>query len=210
MPCVEEVCVGDDAKDLTHVPWEEATVPGTDVPLGQSRVPEAYLARLRVMLRGAPDAIRALAPYWFLRRLDASGLSALSGIRAVCETMNLSDRLEAKYSSEPGLRTVVSFEAVADDDGRIQRFLVAAIHRYVEGIHDHVQLKAIGKAFSARYQGLPLYASPTDAAAGWIASAARGAHLRLLAPIGDSVQRDINLRKHPECPVSAASAPAFP
>jgi hypothetical protein len=210
MPCVEEVCVGDDAKDLAHVPWEQATVPATDVPLGQGRVPEDYLSRLRMVLRGERDAILAVAPYWLLRRLDASGLTALSGIRAVCETMNLNDRLEATYFSQPGHRTVVSFEPVASDDGRIQRFLVAAIHRYIEGVHDHPQLKAIGKAFSDRYQGLPLYASATDAAAAWIVTAARGAHLRLLAPIGDSVQRDINLRKHPECPASASAAPALP
>jgi hypothetical protein len=130
MPCVDEVCVGDDALSLMHLPWQRATGPGTDTPLADARVSASYLDDVHSVLRGDEEAIRRIAPYWYLRVLDADGLRALTGIRAVCESPGVDGRLHGVYVDEQGHRTVVSFEPVASFAGARPRFLVAAIVRY--------------------------------------------------------------------------------
>ena len=206
MPCVEEVCVGDDAKELRHLRWKTAMIPGTDTPLSQAGVSDHYLQRLRTVLRGDRGARRAVAPYWVTRQVDGAGMAALSGIRAVCEYPGLSHRLRGTYFSRDGFRTVVSLEPIASDDGRAQRFVVASIHQYVDGSPTSARLKSIGEQFAVRYAGLPMYASATKAAAAWIPAATRGPHLRLLAPFGDSMKLEANLRRHPECAMQASDA----
>lgn len=209
MPCVEEVCVGDDAMALQHVRWQTAVIPGTDTPLTGAGVSDQYLERVRTALRGDRGARRAIAPYWITHQVDAVGLMALSGIRAVCEYPGLVHRLRGTYLSREGFRTVVSFDPVAPDDGRTLRFVVASIHQYVDGSPTTARLMAIGEQFAGRYLGLPKYASATEAAAAWFPAAIGGPHLRLLAPFGDSLKLEANLRKHPECAVqdSAILAP---
>jgi hypothetical protein len=198
MPCVDEVCVGDDALSLMHLPWQRATGPGTDTPLADARVSASYLDDVHSVLRGDEEAIRRIAPYWYLRVLDADGLRALTGIRAVCESPGVDGRLHGVYVDEQGHRTVVSFEPVASFAGARPRFLVAAIVRYFSA-DDPVHLKVVAKEVADRYRGLPAYATATEPAAAWISVAASGPHLRLLAPAGDPVERDANLRRHAEC-----------
>lgn len=210
MPCVDEVCVGDDANALKHVPWQAALVPGTRTPLADAGVSETDLKRLRSVLRGGRGARQAVAPYWITQQIDGVGLGALSRIRAVCEYPGLSHRLKGTYLNRQGFRTVVSFEPVASDDGRSLNFVVASIHQYVDVSRTDVRFMAVGEQFVTRYAGLPMYASATEAAAAWLPSAMGGPHLRLLAPFGDSVRREANLRNHPECAAQGSGASLLP
>ena len=210
MPCVEEVCVGDDAMALQHVQWQTAVIPGTDTPLTGAGVSDHHLERLRLVLRGDRGARRAVAPYWITHQVDGVGLGALSRIRAVCEYPGLSHRLRGTYLSRQGFRTVVSFEPVASDDASTLRFVVASIHQYVDGSPTSPRLMAIGEQFAARYAGLPMYASAAEAAAAWLPAAMGGPHLRLLAPFGDSMKLEANLRKHPECAAQGSDATLAP
>ena len=210
MPCVEEVCVGDDAMALQHVRWQTAVIPGTDTPLTGAGASDRHIERLRTVLRGVRGARRAIAPYWITHQVDEVGLGVLSGIRAVCEYPGLSHRLRGTYLGREGFRTVVSFDPVASNDGQTLHFVVASIHQYVDGSATIARLMAIGEQFAARYAGLPKYASATEAAAAWFPAAPLGPHLRLLAPFGDSMQLEANLRKHPECAVQGTDASQAP
>lgn len=210
MPCVEEVCVGDDAMALQHVLWQPAVIPGTDIPLTMARVSDRYLERLRTVLRGDRGARRAVAPYWITHQVDGVGLRLLSGIHAVCEYPGVSHRLRGTFLSREGFRTVVGFDPVASDDGKTHRFAVASILQYVGGSPTSARLLALGEQFAARYAGLPMYASTTEAAAAWFPVAMRGPHLRLLAPVGDSTNREANLREHPKCTMQGSEETVAP
>lgn len=205
-PCVEEVCVGDDAMALRHLGWQTAVIPGTENPLIGAGVSDRHLERLRAVLRGDQGARRAVAPYWITQQIDAVGLGALSGIRAVCEYPGVSHRLRGIYLSREKFRTVVGFDPVASHDGRTLHFVVASIHQYVDGSPTSARLTALGEQFAVRYAGLPKYARATEAAAAWFPAATGGPHLRLLAPFGDSMKLEANLRKHPECAVQDSEA----
>ncbi|HEX6363798.1 MAG TPA: hypothetical protein VFZ93_12630 [Albitalea sp.] len=198
MPCVDAVCVGDEASALVDVPWETAVEPARGVALREVRVSPAALARLARALRADEAALAALAPYWLLRRLDADGLRALAAVRAVCEPPGVAGRLEASYVDAQGVPTVVAFEPVAPAAGAPPRFVVAAIVQRIEADGAERQ-RAIGEAMAARYAGVPAYASATRPGATWVPASAEGPQLRLLAPFGDPVERAAWLRGHPEC-----------
>lgn len=105
MPCVAEVCIGDDARNLGDIPWETALNPANDVPLSRSRLSDEALASLGDVLEGDDDAVRKLAPYWYLHRLDKVALDALGKIRALCANVNISDRMTGTYRSKQGYLT---------------------------------------------------------------------------------------------------------
>lgn len=198
MPCVEEVCVGDDVLKLANVAWQPAVNPTNGQPLSESRASRMYTDRLKVILRGDDAAIEAVAPYWYLRRFDAEGFRVLAGIRAVCEDLGVSGRLRATYIDRQGRTTEVHFAPVSSDESKSQRFLVAVIRSYVGGDVDPSRLKRIGAELLAQYQGFNTYGSPTKPAAAWVPHARRGPNLTLLAPIGDP-REPTKLREHPEC-----------
>jgi hypothetical protein len=199
MPCVDEVCVGDDVLELTGVAWQPAVNPANGRPLSESRTSRMYTQRLKTILRGADAAIEAVAPYWYMRQFDAEGFRRLAGIRAVCEDLGVSGRLRATFMERHGRKTEVHFEPVPSGDGKSQRFLVAAIRIDVDRDTDSSSLDAIGAELTAKYKGYDTYGSPTKPAAVWVAHASRGPHLTLLAPIGDPQERAARLREHPDC-----------
>jgi hypothetical protein len=199
MPCVEEVCVGDDVLKLEHVAWQPAVNPTNGQPLSESRASRMYTDRLKVILRGDEAAIEAVAPYWYLRRFDSEGFRVLAGVRAVCEDLGVAGRLRATYIDRQGRMTEVHFEPVSSDEGKSQRFLVVAIRSYVGGDTDPSRLKRIGAELLAQYEGFNTYASPAKPAAAWVPHARRGPNLTLLTPTEDPRERTSKLHGHPEC-----------
>jgi hypothetical protein len=199
MPCVEEVCVGDDVMTLRHVAWQEVSHPATGEPVMGSRVSTDYLRQLGTYLRAAPKVLEAVAPYWYLRRFDSHGLSVLAAVSAVCRGLSVAERLQAQYAASDGSQTVVTFEPVSRQPDRSPAFIVAAIHRYVDRSTDGQQLAILGAAMSKRYGAMSPYASVAAPAAEWVINSAAGPHLKLLAPIGDPLERGKALQAHPLC-----------
>jgi hypothetical protein len=199
MPCVEEVCVGDDILSLRHIAWLEVRHPSTGASLVGSRVTPAYLEQLSSILRAPDVVLESVAPYWYLRRFDAAGLAALEKVRAVCQSTGVSGRLQASYAHDENNETVVSFEPLPSQDGAPARFVVVAIRRYWNRVTDHATLARIGAELRQRYRGLSAYASQADPAAEWVPASGRGPHLKLLAPVGDPVELSAALRDQPTC-----------
>lgn len=201
MPCVEALCIGDDILALRHVAWLEVKHPSTGASLSGSRVPAAFLERLRSLLRAPNAVIEGVAPYWLLRRFDATGLAALQGVFAVCKAAGVSGRLQAAYLHADDNETVVSFEPLPASAGRPARFVVVAIRQYWNRVADRAALARIGVDLESRYRSLSRYASEAAPAAEWVPASGRGPHLKLLAPVGNPAERSAALGDQPACRV---------
>jgi len=200
LPCLRDVCVGDALEDLHHIPWQPATSPVDGRPLAHTSVSNRYLEQLGDSLRASPQALRSVAPFWFLRQIDDDGIRALEQVEAVCQPFSVAQRLRGEYASANGERTQVSFEPVASEDGREQRFVVSTITRYYPPSLGAEQLERIGQEFAQRYAGLDTYPRTDRPGVRWLAHGTDGdATLKLFAPIGDVRQRAIDLTKHPAC-----------
>ncbi|MEP7298634.1 MAG: hypothetical protein ABI702_20810 [Burkholderiales bacterium] len=197
MPCVAEVCIGDDARTLGDIPWVVAVNPANDVPLARSGVSEEALSRLGGVLERDDDAVRTLAPYWYLHRLDNGALAVLGQIRAVCANVSISERMTGTYRSEQGLLTEVSVEPVPTETGL--RFEVASIVQYLEAPLGDGQLEAVASEFNARYRGLPHFPGPDTPGGGLNLHSPRGPHLKLLAPFGEALERARRFSDRSEC-----------
>lgn len=199
MPCADQVCLGDDMLQLRQLPWRRVVHPVTGEGLAGARVSDEVLGRVKLALRGDQRDIEALAPYWYLREFDATGLEALASLRAVCGVLGFADRLKASYTGATGDLIEVGFEPVASPDGLTQVFRVVEIRRYADPRTPPHQLKLLGVRLADQYAQFSRYANATQAGAGWIDDGQAAPHLRLLAPTGDAVDNAFRLRQHPEC-----------
>ena len=199
MPCTDQVCLGDDILQLRHIRWHPVVHPATGEELAQARVSQATLDRVKLALRADEPDIEAVAPYWYLREFDESGLQALASLRAVCGVLGFADRLKAAYTGATGDLIEVRFEPVAAPDGLSQAFRVMEIRRYADPRTPPQQLKVLGEHLAEQYADFSRYANSTQPGAGWIVDGQAPPHLRLLAPTGDAVDNSLRLRQHPEC-----------
>ncbi|HEY0858984.1 MAG TPA: hypothetical protein VGE16_18100 [Albitalea sp.] len=202
MTCTDQVCLGDDILQLRHIPWHPVVHPATGEELAQARVSQATLDRVKLALRADEPDIEAVAPYWYLRAFDGSGLQALASLRAVCGVLGFADRLKAAYTGATGDLIEVRFEPVAAADGLTQAFRVVEIRRYADPRTPPQQLKQLGEHLAEQYADFSRYANSTQPGAGWIDDGRSPPHLRLLAPTGDVVDNAFRLRQHPECSAS--------
>jgi hypothetical protein len=198
-PCFDEVCVGTPVRQLAPLPWQPVLDPNSGKPLSQASVSDGYLQKLAKVLRGDPEAIRTLAPYWVLRRVDSEGLKQLDKVVAVCQPLGVSGRLRAQYISADGYRTQVSFEPVASEDGGTQNFVVATITRFFSSSMGQDQVKELGRQIARKYAGFGTYPSSDKPGVRWLPFASDGPTLKLFAPIGDVFRRGMALRHHPAC-----------
>ena len=70
-PCIENICLGDDLKNISGINWISAT----KLPKN-SKPPKAI---------GSAANIKAFAPYWNSGQLDTKGIQLLSGVKGFCE-----------------------------------------------------------------------------------------------------------------------------
>lgn len=207
MPCVEELCVGEDASHLTTINWTPAVDPISGRRLAGMRVSQAALARLQAVLKTELSALSVLAPYWHLRVLDAQSIPLLAGVRAVCEAFGVSERLYAEYVDAAGFKTVVGFEPRSLSPAAPPTFMVASITQFFP-VQSPSHANAIGRQVRARYGSLNFYASESEPGAAWAPDAVMGPQLRLLAPTGTRESTDANLTGRDECTARQAGSKA--
>lgn len=159
MPCVDEVCVGDNIFSLRHIAWLEVKHPSTGASLAGSRVTPAYLEQLRSVLR-APDAvIESVAPYWYLRRFDSAGLASLERVRTVCQSTGVSGRLQARYAHDENNETAVIFEPSRLKTG--DRLDLSWL-RY-GGTGAVRQIRSLSRALALNFDSVIAHSAPTQA-----------------------------------------------
>ena len=187
MPCVDEVCVADDLVDVLNLPWEAGAPASTPVP------PDG------VPFIGDVETLRTVGEYWASRVFDSVGLHALAEVDAVCEDLGVWQRPRARFTSDDGWRTTVSFEPVLSEDGHSPRFRVATITQLPPETATRAEVEAFGEEAAEHYAGLPRFPSATAPGVRWRSTSPQGPSLKLFAPIGDATERGIALRQHPLC-----------
>lgn len=198
LPCLRQVCVGDDLPRVLNIPWEPVVLAADPASLSASQRFASVLARLRTFLRTDEATLERIAPYWLHRMFDAAGLSALGQVHAVCHDLGVWMRPQATYVNDRGYTTIVTFEPMPSIDTQAHRFRVATITRIYPQATSPDELARIEREIAAKYGELPMYASETLPGVQWLPEALEGPTLRLLGPIGDS-DRTILLSRHPSC-----------
>ena len=196
--CIGRVCLGDEASTLTELPWQAVRNPAGSVPLARTELAPEARESVERKFRWGDFAFNEIAPYLLLRRVDADGLRALSGVIAVCDGFTLADRFRGTYTSKEGYATVVTFEPVPRSAVGKLRFLVTTItRRYGNLAADEVV--ALGQHLAERYGWLPTYPSAIRPGARFLAKGRNGPSLTLLQAFGGESSRAIELRKNPAC-----------
>jgi hypothetical protein len=188
MPCVSQLCVGENLQDLLQLPWDDVNT----VPPQPDTIEEG-------LIYADPATMQTVAAYWPKRTFDAAGLLALTQVDAVCQDLGVWQRPRASFTDSDGHRTAVSFEPVVSEDGHVNHFEVATITRWVDHDATPEDIRALGEDIAKRYAGLPPYPSSVSPGVLWRPTAAAGASLELFAPVGDPAQRAIDLNRHPMC-----------
>jgi hypothetical protein len=199
LPCLRQVCVGDDLPRVLSIPWEPVTLAAGPASSSANQGSSSPLERLRTILRADEATLERIAPYWSHRMFDATGLDALGQVRAVCHDLGVWMRPQATYVNDHGHTTIVTFEPVPSIDSQTQRFRVATVTRIYPEDTSEDELARIGREIAVKYGELPMYASETQPGVQWLPEAREGPTLRLFGPIGDSADRAILLSRHPSC-----------
>jgi hypothetical protein len=113
-PCIKNICVGDDIKNISGVNW----IPATKL----IKKPKPLQAI------GNAASIKAFAPYWNSGQLDTKSIQLLSGIEGFCEAKYLNS-FEASYLNEENKLVIVNFGILISDNGKSQKFIVKQIQR---------------------------------------------------------------------------------
>jgi hypothetical protein len=145
-PCIEDVCIGDDIRDLSNINWEP-----TDKTAFNS--PAAKAINLRAI--GNPADIKAFTPYWFVGRLDNKGVKILSKIKAFCE---ITHGLRGIYIDKYKRKVFVTFLQRLSDDEKSQALVVYAISQsqFIPGgvnQYEYADLQSQVKQKYPRYDG---------------------------------------------------------
>jgi hypothetical protein len=199
LPCLRQICVGDDLPRVLSISWEPVTLAAGPASSSTNQSSSSAFGRLRTFLRADEAILERIAPYWSHRMFDATGLDALGQVQAVCHDLGVWMRPQATYVNDDGYTTIVTFEPVPSIDSKRQRFRVATVTRIYPQDTSEDELVRIGSEIAAKYGELPMYASETQPGVQWLPDALEGPTLRLLGPIGDSADRTILLSRHPSC-----------
>lgn len=125
MPCLEEICIGDDIQSLENVNWISA-----DKKLGKKK-------NYGWKTIGNPEALQSLLPYLSGQVIDKKGISLLPEIKGFCSTGLGSGIFSGYLQSKDGKPIKVKFDLISSQDNRTQRIVVSEISK-------RIATKAIG------------------------------------------------------------------
>jgi hypothetical protein len=136
-PCIEDVCINDELKDLGHIKWE-------NLRINKERSRE-------VKAIGNPAAIKSLGYYFASGYLDAKGIKELNKIKGFCKKPY---ELNALYTDKKGRDVVVTFDFLPTKDRKSQKFFVRQISQklfnqtvtreQLENLEDQIKIKYPG------------------------------------------------------------------
>ena len=140
-PCIEEMCINDEPKDLLKLKWKPVPVAKTTY--------ESYVKAI-----GDPAAAKIFSRYWAVQRIDAAGLQALSKLKGFCENpVQGRGGLAAEYTNQKGEPVLVNFSVVPSEDGKSQRFVATKILKFIaKGDFTSEQYADLNQQAKAQYQ----------------------------------------------------------
>jgi hypothetical protein len=136
-PCIEDVCINDELKDLGHIKWE-------DVIVSQEKSREFKAI-------GNPSSIKKMGYYFVRRYIDSKGIKELNKIKGFC---NRPYKLNGIYEDKKGRDVVVTFDFLPTNNGKTQKFFVSQISQklfnqtvtreQLENLEDQIKIKYPG------------------------------------------------------------------
>jgi len=202
MPCLKEVCVGDDVLSLKGIHWENVIGTFDKKPIKNKKPDQWKIDAVNGTLRGDKGAISRLAPYWgsgWKNDIDAYALQQLRKVRAFCEPVTFSLR----YRSESGYITSLLVEPVPAESIKEHRLLVTTIIReYPSGLSE-MQYEQLANEIKGKYMAVNDRAqserdSPS-AHLGFSPSGASALTLSIGTPSNLYRDRKNIVKMHPEC-----------
>lgn len=117
-PCIEEVCLGDEVQNLSHIQWKKLSAGEIDQPQ-------------RIKAIGDTNAIKTFSRY--LTKIDGTGLQALTKIKGFCVNPihERLYRLQAEYVNKKGQKIIVNFIINPTEDGKSQKYIVSDIIKII-------------------------------------------------------------------------------
>lgn len=147
MPCIAEVCIGDNIKNLGHIQWKAINL---------TNVAPQYLPKVDNLAIGTPADIKAFAPYWNTRVIDKKAISILSRLKAVCKTSNYNRPLRGQYIAKNGKPVSVTFSIIPSPDRKSQRIVVTQIFKLLhEGRMTTQQSNELIEEIKKKYAEIP-------------------------------------------------------
>lgn len=202
MPCLKEICVGDDVLSISGIQWEDAVSLIKLNPLKRRKASQSDIDFVNNNFRGDKMSISRLASYGSLgwkTDIDAYALQQLRGISAFCGSVTFSLR----YRSESGYSTTVLAEPVPIASLKEHKLIVKLISReYPKGL-SIAQEKQLDDDIKGKYKAVRERAQ-TDRNSPYVTwgSSSTGAPALVLS-IGtpSDLYRDRKnlLKMHPEC-----------
>jgi hypothetical protein len=139
-PCVEELCINDEVKDLLAIKWKKVPVSNTN-------------QRASFKIIGDPKAISTFLRYVVTGSLDQTGLKAFSGIKGFCSRpWDMPTDISGTYTNKKGQLVVVYFTVVPSEDGKSQKFVATKIAVLLgRGRMTEEQYADLGKQVKVKY-----------------------------------------------------------
>ncbi|QAU34485.1 hypothetical protein [Janthinobacterium sp. 17J80-10] len=194
MPCLGEICIGDEIASLSNIKWEPSKTLIIGKPLSTMKVSDNLIQEWKAKV--APSAHGALAgavPYLSQKTFDNHGIAKLSKVNGFCDRIDLN--LSGKFKSESGYETRVSVNVEPGSDPSTQALRVNTIIRsYPQGMTT-AQQNELKEQFKQRYAGIPGIYEGKMTDPKW---KFEGSELWLMGPATTTVKRDM-LKQYPGC-----------
>ncbi|MDO8292340.1 MAG: hypothetical protein Q7T29_05700 [Gallionella sp.] len=202
MPCLKEICVGDDVLSLKDIQWENVVGTLNKKLIRNKKPDQPNIDRANSTLRGDKMAISRLASYWewsWKIGIDNYAMQQLRVVRAFCEPVTFSLR----YRSESGYITSLLVEPVPTESLKEHRLVVTMINReYPSGISE-VQYEKLANEIKGKYMVVNDRAqserNSPSAHLGFSPSGAPALTLSIGTPSDLFRDRNDLLKMHPEC-----------
>lgn len=188
MPCVKEVCIGDDLNKLRGIKFQ---------PINSARLERVSKRRMieRAEMYGYQNT--DLPAYLALGEFDESVLTEMEKIKAACHPRNL---LEATYISDSGYKTGVQVGLWPDKSGNM-KWLVMGVSRAYKGIDSSSERDQLVQDLHEKYAqwDTSKVGQPKPGQAGMMLVPVRAPLMTLfLAPTIEAIQVE-NYKKNPQC-----------
>lgn len=189
MPCVKEVCIGDDLNKLQSIKFKQV-----DPARAQSVSKRKQIDRAEMY--GSTQSAE-LPAYLVLGEFDENALDDMTKIKAACHPFN---SLEGVYVSDSGYRTSVQVGLWPDKSGNM-KWLVKGISRAYKGMESRSESNQLIQDLQEKYAkwDVSKVGQPKPGQAGMMLIPVRETILTLfMAPTAEAIQVD-NYKKNPLC-----------
>lgn len=152
MPCLEEICIGDDLKSLQNVPW-----------MSVDKLLDAKQYKGWKIV-GDIKALQKLLPYLSAKLIDKKGINLLPQIKGFCARPFTNPIFTGVYKGKDGRPIDITFALVTSADYKSQKIIVSDITKQISTTNlSSSQIKSLNAEMDRRYPNSNQALSQTSA-----------------------------------------------